>query len=245
MDPETGRIKRSDVEGKLNPFDLYALEEALNLKERYGGSITVMTMGPPGAADVIKEAYSLGADRGLLISDRRLGGADVLATSYTLAQGAKSVGEFDLIICGKQTTDGDTGQVGSEMSEFLGIPACAAVTSVVEVSDGKITVDMDMPNFTERVSVKLPCLICVEKDVNTPRLPSYLKKKATEKREIKLMTPDDFPDKDEKKYGVSGSPTSVERIFQPESNDAREIWQGNAEELSEKIFKKLKSKKIV
>ncbi|NLE69503.1 MAG: electron transfer flavoprotein subunit beta/FixA family protein, partial [Clostridiales bacterium] len=117
VDEETGVLQRSGVASKMNPFDLFALETALRLKEAGGGSVTVGTMGPPQARDIIQEAFMMGADEGYLFSDRRLAGADVLATSYTLSQAIRSLGDYDLILCGKQTTDGDTAQVGPAIAE--------------------------------------------------------------------------------------------------------------------------------
>ena len=122
VDEKTGVLKRSGVASKMNPYDLYALETALRLREKHGGTVTVGTMGPPQAQDIIREAYMMGADRGYVFSDRRLGGADVLATSYTLSQAIRSTGNYDLILCGKQTTDGDTAQVGPAIAEHMGIP---------------------------------------------------------------------------------------------------------------------------
>ena len=130
VDPVTGVLKRDGADSKMNPYDLYALETALQLKETYGGKVTVITMGPPSAEEVIKEAFSMGADEGYLMTDRKFAGADVLATAYTLSQGIRIAGDFDVIICGKQTTDGDTAQVGPEMSEYLDIPCIANVIEI-------------------------------------------------------------------------------------------------------------------
>ena len=112
VDEQTGALKRDGVDSKLNPYDLYAIETALRIREKTGGSVTALTMGPLQAEAVIREAYMMGVDEGFLISDKKFAGADVLATSYTLFMGIKTIGEFDIVVCGKQTTDGDTGQVG-------------------------------------------------------------------------------------------------------------------------------------
>ena len=165
VDPVTGVLKRDGIDTKMNPYDLYAVETAVRLKEETGGVVKVLSMGPPQAAEVIRETYMMGADEGTLISDRRFAGADVLATSYTLAQGIKKIGSPKLIICGKQTTDGDTAQVGPEMAEFLGIPHVANVLSVDEITEEYIVVEMDMPESIEKVKVVLPCLITVEKGI--------------------------------------------------------------------------------
>lgn len=245
VDPVTGVLKRDGIDSKMNPYDLYALETALMLKEKHGGEIKVITMGPPQAGEIIKEAYAMGADEGVILSDRRFAGADVLATSYTLSQGVKKMDEFDIVICGKQTTDGDTAQVGPEMAEYLNIPHIANVLKILEVKDNSIVVEMDMPDTIEVAEIKFPCLLTVEKDIFEPRLPSYKRKKNTENREIKFYSLDNFEDKDEKKYGLSGSPTQVERIFPPAVNDHKEIWRGSAEELSDRIFKALKESKFI
>lgn len=245
VDEKTGVLKRDGVDSKMNPYDLYALETALRIKEKKGGEIKVISMGPPQAKAVIKEAYSMGADEGALVSDRKFAGADVLATSYTLSQGVKKCGDFDIILCGKQTTDGDTAQVGPEMAEYLGIPHVANVRKILDVNDDFIKVEMDMPNTIEVLEVKYPCLLTVDKDIFQPRLPSYKKKLETEEREINVISLSDFEDKDEKKYGLNGSPTQVERIFPPSNNDDHEIWTGNPAELSEKMEDKLRELKFI
>ena len=245
VDPVTGVLKRDGVDSKMNPYDLYALETALKIREEKGGVIKVITMGPPQAAEVIKEAYMMGADEGALVTDRKFAGADVLATSYTISQGVRKMGNFDLILCGKQTTDGDTAQVGPEMAEYLGIPHIANVLSIVEVKESSVVVEMDMPNTIEVAEIKFPCLLTVEKDIFQPRLPSYRKKLATKDRAIMTITLNDFIDKNEKKYGLNGSPTQVERIFPPTANTDKEIWTGTGEDLTAKLADKLKQLKFV
>lgn len=245
VDPITGVLKRDGIDSKMNPYDLYALESALRLKKQVGGTIKVISMGPPQAKVVIKEAYSMGADQGALLSDRKFAGADVLATSYTLSQGIKMMGNYDLIICGKQTTDGDTAQVGPEIAEYLEIPHIANVLKIKEIKEKSIIVEMDMPNTIEVADVKFPCLITVEKDIYQPRLPSYRKKVATKDREVKVFCINDFEDKNEKKYGLNGSPTQVERIFPPEVLSDKEMWTGTGSELSNRISSKLKSLKFI
>jgi Electron transfer flavoprotein, beta subunit len=245
VDPVTGVLKRDGVDSKMNPYDLYALETALKIKEEKGGTIKVITMGPPQATEVIKEAYMMGADEGVLLSDRKFAGADVLATSYTISQGVKQMGNIDLILCGKQTTDGDTAQVGPEMAEYLGIPHIANVIKIEDIKENAMIVEMDMPNTIEVAEIKYPCLLTVEKDIFQPRLPSYRKKLETKDREIKMLSLKDFEDQNEKRYGLNGSPTQVERIFPPAVNTDKEMWNGTGEELSEKLGLKLKELKFV
>lgn len=244
VDPVTGVLKRNGVESKMNPYDLYALETALRIRGEKGGTITALTMGPGQATAILKEAFSMGVDHGVLISDRKFGGADVLATSYTIAQGILMAGEFDLILCGKQTTDGDTAQVGPEVSECLNIPSVSNVSRIVEITDSDIIVEMDMTDDLEVAKVQFPCLLSVDKDIFMPRLPSYIKKLETKEREIRVITLADLVDQDEKHYGLNGSPTQVQRIFPPEVNAHRELWNGTGEELTRQLENKLKELKF-
>lgn len=245
VDEKTGVLKRDGIDSKMNPYDLYALETALKIKEEVGGKVTVISMGPPQAKSVIKEAYMMGADEGVLLSDRKFAGADVLATSYTISQGIKKAGNFDLILCGKQTTDGDTAQVGPEMAEYLNIPHVANVRKLIEVKEKSVIIEMDMPNTLEIADVKFPCLLTVEKDIFEPRLPSYKKKIETKDREIRVYGLNDFEDKNENMYGLNGSPTQVERIFPPAVNSDKEMWNGSNEDLANKVFGKLKEMKFL
>jgi len=245
VDEKTGVLKRDGVDSKMNPYDLYALETALRLRKKIGGNVSVITMGPPQATEVVKEAYMMGVDRGALISDRKFAGADVLATAYTISQGIRKMGEFDLILCGKQTTDGDTAEVGPEIAEYLKIPHIANVIKIEEANENEITVEMDMPNTIELNKVSYPCLLTIDKDIFQPRLPSYKKKLETKDREIKTICLNDFEDKNENNYGLNGSATQVERIFPPSVNNDRETWTGSSEEVSSKIIGKLKQLKYV
>ncbi|MBU2703416.1 electron transfer flavoprotein beta subunit [Sporomusaceae bacterium BoRhaA] len=245
VDPVTGVLKRDGVDSKMNPYDLYALETALRIREEVGGIVKVISMGPPQAVEIIKEAYMMGADEGALLSDRRFAGADVLATSYTISQGIRKMGNIDLILCGKQTTDGDTAQVGPETAEYLEIPHIANVIKIEEIKDKSIVVEMDMPNTIEVAEIQFPCLLTVEKDIYQPRLPSYKKKLATTDREVRMLSLKDFEDQNEKKYGLNGSPTQVERIFPPAVNTDKEIWNGSGPELAERLSDKLKELKFL
>jgi len=244
IDSVTGVLKRNSADAKMNPYDLFALETGLRIRERYGGNLSVITMGPPQAANVLYEAFAMGADRGGLISDRKFGGSDVLATSYTIAQGVRKFGKFDLIICGLQTTDGDTAQVGPEVSEMLGIPCVCNVRAVDKIEDNQIIVDMEMSEDVEKLKVPFPCLITVQKDICEPRLPSYKKQKATANREINHYSLNDMEDKNEKHYGLDGSPTCVQKIFPPTSDKVQETWTGSGEDLSGRIYGALKKMKF-
>ncbi len=245
VDPVTGVLKRSGADAKMNPYDLFALETGLKLKEQYGGTLSVITMGPPQAKRVLQEAFAMGADRGAIISDRKFGGADVLATSHTIAQGIRRFGSFDIIICGLQTTDGDTAQVGPELSEQLDIPCVSNVRSIDGVENGSIIADMEMSEDIEKVKISFPCLITVQKDIYEPRLPSYKLGKATANREIDTYSLADMDDKDEKHYGLNGSPTQVQRIFPPVSDKVQEIWKGDSEELADRIYELIRKQKFI
>lgn len=245
VDPITGVLKRDGVESKLNPYDLFALELAFSLKKEHGGTISVVTMGPPQSKDVLSEAIYMGADDGVLISDRKFAGADVLATSYTLIGGIKDK-SFDLIICGKQTTDGDTAQVGPEMAEFLNLDHAANVVDIFDVKDGFISVKMNLETSVQTQRMKLPCLLCVDKDINVPRLPSFKRKLLFKDADIiKVLSFSDFKDQDESNYGLSGSPTQVERIFPPDKNTSQQIFEGSSEELSNVMLDLLQQGKFI
>ena len=245
IDPVTGTLKRDGVPSKMNPFDLYALETAMRIKAATGAEVTVLTMGPPQCEKVVREAFMMGADRGVILSDRAFGGADVLMTSYTLAQGVKKTGPYDLIICGKQTTDGDTAQVGAEMAEWLGLPHVVNVKAIGEIADRSMSFTVDLPDYEIDERVPYPFLMTVEKGIFEPRLPSYRLKCSTADREITWLALGDLDDKDPKHYGLNGSPTQVKRIFPPESNVSHVTIEGDDREKAAKLAELLKERKFL
>jgi electron transfer flavoprotein beta subunit len=245
VDENTGVLKRDGVESKMNPYDLYAVETGVRMKEKLGGTVTVVTMGPLQAEAIIKEAYMMGADKGYIFSDKKFAGADVLATSYTLSQGIRVIGDFDLIICGKQTTDGDTAQVGPAIAEYLGIPHVTWVKAIEEMDNEKIVVEQDMADSYEVVELHYPCLITVEKDIYQPRLPSYRRKLQTMNIPVTIIGFEDFADQDDSKYGLNGSPTQVEKIFPPVVDVEQVLWKGKTENLASNMFDMLKEAKFV
>lgn len=245
VDPVTGVLKRNGIQSKINPYDLYALETALSLVERYGGNVDTVTMGPPQAKSVIQETICMGVSKGTVLSDRKFAGADVLATAYTLSQGVKKCGKYDLILCGKQTTDGDTAQVGAELSEYLEIANVSNVLSVDDIRDGKLFVTAALDNKNVKLSIAMPCLISMDGDVNTPRLPSYKIKKQLKDETVTFLSFDDFDDKDPNHYGLNGSATQVERIFPPEKNDQKYTIGGDANNQTEELYQLLRAKKLV
>ena len=245
VDPVTGVLKRDGVASKMNPYDLYGLELAMSLTEAYGGEVKTVTMGPPPAKSIIVESICMGATCGTVLSDRKFAGADVLATAYTISQGIRRMGDFDLIVCGKQTTDGDTAQVGAEVAEYLGIPNVSNVLSVDEVRDGKIFVTASLDDKIVKQSIKLPCLISVDGDINTPRLPSYKVKQTVTDDMVSFISFADFEDQDANHYGLNGSATQVERIFPPEKNTEKHNITGDAEAQADGIAQLIRARKLI
>lgn len=243
VDPETGVLIRDGNNTKMNPYDLYGIETALRIKEFNNAKVSTITMGPPSAKQVLNESLWMGCDCATLITDRKFAGADVVSTAYTLSQGITKQGEFDLIICGKQTTDGDTAQVGPEIAEYLKIPHIAYVDNIIEIKEKSIVVSVSMDKTIEVWEVNFPCLITVEKGIYTPRLPSYKRSIELKNYVIKELTLKDMNDVDENHYGLKGSPTQVERMFPPSKNNEKVIWEGN--DLSKKMFEKLQDLKLL
>lgn len=245
IDPVTGVLIRDARNTKMNPYDLYAIETALRIKGLTGATVTAISMGPPQAEQVLREALWMGCDDAVLLSDRKFAGADVVATSYALSSGIKKQGGFDLIVCGKQTTDGDTAQVGPEIAEHLRIPHISYVDRLVEIKDKSLVVSVSMDKTTEEWEIDFPCLITVDKGIFTPRLPSYKRGREFKDYKIKVLTFADMDDQDENHYGLKGSPTQVERMFPPERITDKEVWRGDSEELAEKMTAKLKELKVL
>ena len=245
VDAETGVLKRVGVATKLNPYDLYALEAALQLKEQMNAEVCALTMGPPQAEAVLREALMMGVDQVALLSDAALAGADVLATARALSESAKKLGAFDIVFCGKQTTDGDTAQVGPELAEFLGIPHIANVGEVLAATEESVDVSVDFPQTVFSLSITYPCLLTMEKGSNSPRLPSYRRQLLTAEWPIQRLTLADFADSDPAHYGLRGSPTQVERIFPPAAKQENQLWQGTTEELVQQVVALLHERKII
>ena len=245
IDPETGAMKRLTGTTRTNPYDLFALETALQLRELVGGTVTALTMGPPQAEVMMRDAYTMGADEAVILSDRKFAGADVLATSYTLSQGIQVLGGADLIICGRQTTDGDTAQVGPAIAEQLGLPHAAWVAEIMHADNKSIQIRQDLVSVSQVSEIPFPCLITVDKDICVPRLPSYRLKKATEGKTVRFLGFDDLPDRDLTRYGLVGSPTAVERMFAPPEKEKQVYLQGSAQEKTDELFRILSGKKII
>jgi electron transfer flavoprotein beta subunit len=241
---ETNTLIRDGVPSIINPFDMFAIEEALRLREKHGGKVTAVTMGPPQAAEALKEAVALGVDDVVLISDRAFAGADTWATSYTLAKGIKKIGNYDLVIAGKQAIDGDTAQVGPETAEMLGIPFVAYIRKIENVENGKMTVERLMDEGSDLVETSLPALITVVKEINQPRLPSLKGKMKAKSLKVGTFTAKDIG-AEENFIGLKGSPTKVVKIFPPAPRGQREILSGTMEQQVEQVAKKLKEQSLI
>jgi electron transfer flavoprotein beta subunit len=240
INPETNTLIREGVKSIINPFDMYAIEEAVRLKERFAGKATVITMGPPQAEAVLREAISFGIDEGILVCDRAFAGSDTWATSYTLSGAIKKIGAFDLIICGKQASDGDTAQVGPGISAHLNIPQVTYVKKIEEASEKSMRVERMMEEGFEIIETPLPALITVVKEINEPRLPSLRGMMRAKQAKITSWTQKDL-NLDPQSIGLCGSPTQVVKIFTPPPRAGGQILAGETQEVVEKLVGLLKT----
>lgn len=243
INPETGTLIREGVPSIINPYDMHAIEAALHIKEKTGGRITVVTMGPPQAEAALREAISMGVDDAVLLTDRAFAGSDTWATSYTLSKAAEKIGG-DIIFCGKQAIDGDTAQVGPETAEFLNIPHISYVRKIEEVTENSIKVQRLMEEGYDIVESTLPVLLTVVKELNEPRLPSLKGKLSAKKAEIKKWGPSDIQ-AEEENVGLKGSPTQVKNIFAPEPRADRKMLEGKPEEMVDALLDELRRFKCV
>jgi len=244
INPETNTLIRQGIKNIINPFDSYALEEGVRLKEKFGGKVTAISMGPAQAADMLKEAISLGADEAFLLCDRAFAGADTWATAYTLAGAVNKLGQIDLVICGRQSTDGDTAQVGPEMAEMLGAAFIAYVSQIEEISASRIRVMRMIDEGYEIIQSSLPAVITVTKEINIPRLPSLRGIMRSKSAKIPLWTLQDLA-LDPDRVGLNGSFTRVVKIFTPQQDKKAEMIQGEPEVQVACLFNKLKEGGLV
>jgi electron transfer flavoprotein beta subunit len=221
VDPETGTLIREGVPSILNPFDEFAVEEALRIREQHGGEVTVASMGPPQAAEAVRKCLAMGVDHGILLTDRAFAGADTWATSLTLAEMAQKL-DYDLIICGKQAIDGDTAQVGPEIAEHLGIPQITYARKVeLDPERNRVTVKRETEDGYEVIECKLPVLLTAIKGLNEPRIPSLMGIMKAKKKEIQTITSADLGLAEEL-IGLKGSPTQVVKVFPPQTRKGGE-----------------------
>mgnify|MGYP004664964837 FL=1 len=219
IDPVTGSLIRKGVPAILNPLDANALEAAVQVRERYGGSVTCITMGPDQAVEALRECLAAGADRAVLLSDRAFANADTLATSYVIASAAKMLGDSDLIFCGKESLDGATGQMGSQLAERFDASQISSMSKIVSVDTqrGTVTAERELERGAELTEAQYPCLFTVEKTNYRPRIPNLKSWKASRTAEITKYTSKDIPGLDPDQIGDPGSPTKVPRTYPPEA----------------------------
>jgi electron transfer flavoprotein beta subunit len=244
IDPQTNSLIRQGIQNIINPFDTYALEEGVRLKEKHGGKVTVVTMGPPQADAALREAISLGADEALLLSDRAFAVADTWATANTLSKAITKLGKCDIVICGRQTIDGDTGQVGPEMAEMLGIPFIAYVSKIEEIKDNYLRVSRMVEDGHEVIETTLPAVITVAKEINVPRLPSLRGITRSKSTVIPTWSIKELG-VDPNTVGLAGSSTQVIKIFFPQRVCQAEILTGDPATQVDKLIDKLKSASLL
>ena len=240
IDPQTNTLIRRGIKSIINPFDTYALEEGVRIKERCGGKVTAISMGPPQAEEILRDAISVGADEAILLSDSAFAGADTLATAFTLASTMKKLEKCNIIICGRQTIDGDTGQVGPELAEMLEIPFVAYISKIEKITDGNMRVQRMIEEGYEIIETPLPAVITVAKEINIPRLPSLRGISRSKSADIPIWTILELGiDKD--MVGLSGSATKVVKVFFPQRTSQGEILEGEPESQVDNLLSKLKS----
>ena len=238
IDPETNTMIRKGLSCIINPFDMYALEQAIRIKEDNEGVTTyAVSMGPPQAETALREALSMGIDNAILLTDAKFAGSDTHATSYVLSRAAERIGDYSLILTGKQATDGDTAQVGPGISQWLDIPIITFVRKVNELTETNITVEKLVEDGFFKIDSTLPCVLSVVKELNEPRLPSFRGKMRARKAEIIKWGMDDIGAYI-KYLGLKGSPTKVVRAFTPVYEKEGIIHNGDLQEGVERLFGK-------
>jgi len=244
IDPETKRIIREGVESIINPYDNYAIEEAVRLKERFGGTVTAISMGPPQAEKALRDAIAMGVDDAFLLSDRKFAGSDTLATSYILSCGIRKLGNFDIIVCGRETLDGSTGQVGPEIANHLNIPYITYVSKIKDVSDGVMECARLMEDHYEELSVSLPVLITVVKEINQPRIPSLKGMLKAKKAQINVWD-SEYIEGNQSFYGQDGSPTRVVDVWTEQMKKEGKKVEGETEKLVDALIEELKKQGVL
>jgi len=246
LNRKTGNLEREGVKSIPNPDDLHAVESALQLKEEYGGTITVISMGPPQAIDVISEALGMGCDAGILLTDRAFSGADTWATSTTLGQAILKIGHYDLIICGHQAIDGDTAQIGPQIAELLDLPQATCVCDVNLVEKEIITVSKRYEEGLIKLSLPLPALLTVTDELNQPRYPlvGNLLNACNGKAPITIWNAADLG-LQANQIGLDGSLTQVMKTFSPKSSRDGEIFTGDTKTVVNSLVDKLRIHQLV
>lgn len=244
LDPVTGNLKREGVASIMNSLDANAIEAAVQLKGKYGATISAISMGPPQAMEVLRKALSMGCDEAYLLSDRAFGGADTLATSYVLAKAAEKIGGYDLLLFGRNATDGDTAQTGPATAAHLGIPQVTLASSI-DIRDGWVICDREREKTTEQVAAKLPALVTICQEANKPHLPTLLGIKRAYRSEITVWDAEAIH-ADKECTGTKGSPSITKKIFEPEKEDAATVFfDGSIEKMAAQLVDVLAEKHLV
>ncbi len=245
IDPETGILIREGVPSITNPEDSNALEEALLLREEHGGNIVAITMGPPQAEEALRDALATGVDEAILLCDRAFAGADTLATSYTLGSAIRKLGYFDLILCGTKTLDGNTGQVGPQLAEFLDLPQITYARRV-EIQGRTLRAERASDEHYELMETRLPALVTVTREINEPRIPSIDQiMQSYREKEVKVWSAADLG-VDEHNVGLDGSATKMSRIYKPEFGKGKvEFIEGSTEYVVQGLLTKLKERHLI
>ncbi|MFH1115898.1 MAG: electron transfer flavoprotein subunit beta/FixA family protein [Pseudomonadota bacterium] len=246
LDPKTGNLIREGVETIINPDDLHALETAVTLKEELGAEVTVLTMGPPQAIDALSEAMGMGADKAVLLSDRAFAGADTWATSFTLGKAIENVGEFDLVLAGRQAIDGDTAQVGPQVADYLDLAQATYVFDIEEVSADHLVVKRRLEDGYERIQLKLPALLTLIGGEKKPRYPdvSRLLLACREKAPIKVWNAADIG-VTTAQVGLEGSLTHVVKTFAPKFERQSELLEGDTSHVVKDLIGRFKENKLI
>jgi len=241
INPETNTLVRDGVDSIINPFDMYAIEEAIRLKEKFSAETYVISMGPPQAEAALREALSMGIDQAVHLSDRAYAGSDTWSTSLILAKAIEKLGDFDLVLCGKQASDGDTAQVGPGIATHIDLPQATYVRKIDAVDQKKKTIQVErlLEEGIEKIELDLPALLTVVKEINDPRLPSLRGKMKAKKQEIPVWTHDQLGLKEEE-IGLSGSPTQVVKIFTPPPREQGKVFEGEPEDAVKQLSAELK-----
>jgi len=244
IDPETGRLVREGVRSVMNPFDLYAVEQAVLLCERLGGETIALSMGPPQARASLQESLYLGADRAILLSDRAFAGSDTWATSYALARAIETLGGVDLVICGKQAIDGDTAQVGPGIAAHLDWPQVTYAAAMTDCTSRRMRLKRMNEDGYDLVEVDLPAVVTVVKDINQPRVPTLKRVLAARKMDIDVWTAETIG-ADTSCLGLDGSPTRVVRTAPPPPRAAEtRVIQGDPEHCARAMVHELRARSI-
>jgi len=245
IDPETKRLKREGVAAEMNPFDLYALEEGILLREKLGGEVIAISMGPKQAESSLREALSCGADTAILLNDKAFAGSDTWATSYALSCAIRRIGGVDLVLCGKQAVDGDTAQVGPGIAAHLDWPQITYTSKVRDVSGKQVSVLRMNEDGYDVVQADLPAVLTVVKDINVPRVPRLTGVLAARKMDIRIMTAEQVQ-ADPAGLGLDGSPTRVVKINPPPPRSSKTVViEGAPEESAKRIVHELRTLSIL